>query len=736
MTKQARRRLIPFLVIIAASSVVLVTFFSRKDNTTQDLPEQTTTVASSDVVTPAPIVSTTKTSTPAETTPSATGDSTGNSTKDSAEDSTDANALPAPFDVLQVMQHAPIDTTLTLGSLENLEKWKLEAHFTQTGAGIQSIRFADIFETVDGKLAWNNFRSDGGEQPSIEEMYLLVDEQTVNDKIVPALGAYKIVINDQELNLSSASDWQVSSSRSDGIHFIATIIDVHKTEIAKVHRTWTLDNQFGLQLSQSIHNLTSQDVVVQWVQYGPPSLTVDRSRYMDRRRFRFGWELGLDGHLAPIQSNDVVLEFADAIKERSDTIWPTVDSIEEGDKLSWFASSNRYFALATFPNITKEGEGTRLFGDKVEKITTVVDGPEGSETVLTGLYSPETTVSGGGIYDISMGIYAGPLERSVLDTEQPYMALNLRDLVLYQMSSMCAICTFQWLADFLAIVLTLLDQYVVFDWGFSIIILVLIVRTILHPITKRSQINMQRFGKVMQKLKPEIDKLKKKYPNDPKRVQGEQMALMQQYGVNPLQMLGCLPMFLQMPVWIALYALLYFMFDIRQEPAFFGVFQMIGDWPFLADLSSADHFFGTFENPVQFLFWNITGINILPILMGGIFFVQQKYMSPQSMATSPEQESQQKIMRIMMVVMFPLMLYSAPSGLTLYILTSSTVGILESRRIRKHIDSVPIEPNVAQADEIGRKPKDKQGRAWSDAMEARRKKVQNKAKKRSFKKRD
>ena len=106
------------------------------------------------------------------------------------------------------------------------------------------------------------------------------------------------------------------------------------------------------------------------------------------------------------------------------------------------------------------------------------------------------------------------------------------------------------------------------------------------------------------------------------------------------------------------------------------------------------------------------------------------------MATSPEQESQQKIMRIMMVVMFPLMLYSAPSGLTLYILTSSTVGILESRRIRKHIDSVPIEPNVAQPDEIGRKPKDKQGRAWADAMEARRKKVQNKAKKRSFKKRD
>ena len=123
--------------------------------------------------------------------------------------------------------------------------------------------------------------------------------------------------------------------------------------------------------------------------------------------------------------------------------------------------------------------------------------------------------------------------------------------------------------------------------------------------------------------------------------------------------------------------------------------------------------------------------------MGGIFFIQQKYMSPQSMATSPEQASQQKIMRVMMVVLFPVMLYSAPSGLTLYILTSSSVGILESRRIRKHIDSVPIEPKSGgEATSSKRKSKDKQGRAWSDAMDARRKKVQNKAKKRSFKKRD
>lgn len=89
----------------------------------------------------------------------------------------------------------------------------------------------------------------------------------------------------------------------------------------------------------------------------------------------------------------------------------------------------------------------------------------------------------------------------------------------------------------------------------------------------------------------------------------------------------------------------------------------------------------------------------------------------------------------MMVVLFPVMLYSAPSGLTLYILTSSAVGILESRHIRKHVDQMELEGEAAPA-AVGKrkKPKDKQGRAWADAMEARKKKVKNKASKRSFKK--
>ena len=292
--------------------------------------------------------------------------------------------------------------------------------------------------------------------------------------------------------------------------------------------------------------------------------------------------------------------------------------------------------------------------------------------------------------------------------------------------------------------LSFLHGYVVFDWGLSIIVLVLCVRTLLHPLTRKAQISMHRFSRLMGALKPELDKLRSKYGDEPKRMQQEQMRLMREHKLNPFQMLGCLPMFLQMPIWVALYAMLYFAFDLRQEPAFFGIFQEFGGWAFLADLSSADHFFGEFESPRQFLLWNLTGINLLPLLMGVFFFIQQKYMSPPpSAAMSPEQAKQQKMMRVLMVIMFPLMLYSAPSGLTLYILTSSVIGSLEGHHIRKHIDELDVdkpekvEPVRGQGKDKGKgkkKPRDAQARAYADMLE-RRKAAKRTEKPRSFKKR-
>ena len=100
----------------------------------------------------------------------------------------------------------------------------------------------------------------------------------------------------------------------------------------------------------------------------------------------------------------------------------------------------------------------------------------------------------------------------------------------------------------------------VHDWGVAIIILVGVVRLILHPITKKAQVNMMKMGRQMSALQPDMEKLKKRYKDDQKKLNQEMMKLYREKGVNPANMLGCLPMFLQMPIWIALYAMLYLVF--------------------------------------------------------------------------------------------------------------------------------------------------------------------------------
>jgi YidC/Oxa1 family membrane protein insertase len=142
-------------------------------------------------------------------------------------------------------------------------------------------------------------------------------------------------------------------------------------------------------------------------------------------------------------------------------------------------------------------------------------------------------------------------------------------------------------------------------------------------------------------------------------------------------------MFLQTPIWIALYAMLYMVFDLRHQSAFYG--------GFLADLSRGDSLI-PLPDAVHFtlpLMGTISAINVLPLLMGVLFFVQQKYMTPPPSAElSPEMKTQQKIMKVMLVVMLPVFMYNAPAALTLYFLTNSTLGILESRYIRSHVNQI------------------------------------------------
>jgi len=130
-----------------------------------------------------------------------------------------------------------------------------------------------------------------------------------------------------------------------------------------------------------------------------------------------------------------------------------------------------------------------------------------------------------------------------------------------------------------------------------------------------------------------------------------------------------------MPIWIALYGSIYASIDLRGA-------EFLPFW--ITNLSAPDAFVRFRAVQVPF-FGSIDSLNLLPILMGVAFYLQQKLMPSQTQTADPQMAQQQKIMMIMMPLLFPLMLYKAPSGLNLYIMASTFGGVIEQYIIKKHI---------------------------------------------------
>jgi YidC/Oxa1 family membrane protein insertase len=152
-------------------------------------------------------------------------------------------------------------------------------------------------------------------------------------------------------------------------------------------------------------------------------------------------------------------------------------------------------------------------------------------------------------------------------------------------------------------------------------------------------------------------------------------AFYKERGISPLEpIMGMIPMLLQMPIWIAVWSAVNASINLRGAA-------FLPFW--ITDLSSPDALFRFPEFALP-IFGKINSFNLLPILMGVAFYLQQK-LTPMQAAATPEQAQQQKIMMIMLPVMFPLMLYSGPSGVNLYIMASVFGGAIEQYVIKKHI---------------------------------------------------
>ena len=202
------------------------------------------------------------------------------------------------------------------------------------------------------------------------------------------------------------------------------------------------------------------------------------------------------------------------------------------------------------------------------------------------------------------------------------------------------------------------------NYGVVIVVFSLIIKFVLYPLTKTSYQSMKK----MQLLQPKIAELKEKHKDDPQKVNKETMKLYSTYGVNPAG--GCLPLLLQMPIFIALWGLLKIAIDLRQQPFFWWI----------KDLSQPDVIYNL---PFKLPIFGIDQLSGLALLMGVTTFVQQK-MS----VKDPKQQSLVYIMPVFLTIMF----MSFPSGLNLYYFMFNVFSIAQQYYINHKHDGMVLQP--------------------------------------------
>lgn len=299
----------------------------------------------------------------------------------------------------------------------------------------------------------------------------------------------------------------------------------------------------------------------------------------------------------------------------------------------WFPADRREGRLTCTEAKAKLGvDDAHLDAASLDRAIDTYKGPRDEAVTLKTMLVAQTKQASAAALDVTF--FAGPKELKLLQTTAGSFVETL-DF---------------WYVGFLArpMLWLLKEIHGLFDiWWLAIVLLTLIVRGVMLPLTHRQAVQMQK----MQDLKPELDELNKKWANDKQRLQQEMLNVYKRAGVNPLG--GCFPILLQMPVYIALYRCIYSAVDLYQAPLFGWVYDMTRPDPYY----------------------------VLPALLGVFMVIQQRFM-PQSPGADP---MQQKIMLYVMPLMFASFMLVLPAGLVFYIFVSTVVGVVQQWWVKKHL---------------------------------------------------
>ncbi|MGD8987311.1 MAG: membrane protein insertase YidC [Syntrophobacterales bacterium] len=297
--------------------------------------------------------------------------------------------------------------------------------------------------------------------------------------------------------------------------------------------------------------------------------------------------------------------------------------------IDWIAYTNQYFTMAVVPL------------DLLPNYAKLKGLDPATEMVKSTLVGPQVMHQPGVQQEYRYKLYMGPKEIKTLKAADPKLAKAVN---------------FGWfdvIAQPLLVCLKFFHRFL-HNYGLAIILLTVLIKILFWPLTHKSYVSMQ----AMKKLQPKMAKIREKYKDDKEKMNQEIMQMYRTHKVNPMG--GCLPMVLQIPVFFALYRVLYSSIAMRHAPFLWWI----------NDLSAPDRLYVGFTIPY------LGGLPVLTLLMGISMFVQQK-MTPTS--ADPRQEK----MMLMMPVIFTVFFVNFPSGLVLYWLVNNILSIGQQYYINK-----------------------------------------------------
>lgn len=305
------------------------------------------------------------------------------------------------------------------------------------------------------------------------------------------------------------------------------------------------------------------------------------------------------------------------------------DSRSESGEVSWIGFRDRYFSFVLKPEFKTDSFSTIVEDRKQLAIKMATDSNSLTAT-----------------------IYAGPQQLHLLASYNK----NFEQIMVFSRYWILDVC-----AKAIYFLLHFLEDLFK-NWGVAIILLGLCIFMATYPLTAKSMASMKK----MQLLQPKIKALQEKYKNDPQRMNKEMMELYKENNVNPFG--GCLPMLLQMPIFIGLYQVLWRSVDFKGA-----------HFLWIKDLSMPDRL-AMFPFNIPFLG---NEFNILPLIMAVVMFFQQKISMQNMPVTDPAQVVQQKMMLVLMPVMMGFIFYHFASGLTIYFTIFYVLSTLAQLRMSK-----------------------------------------------------